>query len=204
MLCFCLSLFLFPQLAFADDYAAKQAEAEAALQSLNILMGNFEEKSLEYDAAMLEQEEAEKKVEEAQETIKEKTGEIEKFQGKLSSRMKDMYRNGELNFVDVLLNSATFEEFSSNVFLLDRINANDSQLIEQTKAAKEELEKAKTEYEEQSDRAANAAQEALEAKEDLSSQISDMQAVYDGLSAEAQTILASRPEAPPPENRNGS
>lgn len=203
-LCFCLSLFLFPQLAFADDYAAKQAEAEAALQSLNILMGNFEQKSLEYDAAMLEQEEAEKKVEEAQETIKEKTGEIEKFQGKLSSRMKDMYRNGELNFVDVLLNSATFEEFSSNVFLLDRINANDSQLIEQTKAAKEELEKAKTEYEEQSDRAANAAQEALEAKEDLSSQISDMQAVYDGLSAEAQALLVSRSEAAPLENGNSN
>ena len=114
--------------------------------------------------------------------------------------MEEMYRNGELNFVDVLLNSATFEEFSSNVFLLDRINANDSQLIEQTKAAKEELEKAKTEYEEQSDRAAKAAQEALEAKEDLSSQISDMQAVYDGLSAEAQTLLASRSEAAPLEN----
>ena len=203
-LCFCLSLFLFPQLAFADDYTAKQAEAEAALQSLNILMGNFEQKSLEYDAAVLEQEEAEKKVEEAQETIKEKTGEIEKFQGKLSSRMKEMYRNGELNFVDVLLNSATFEEFSSNVFLLDRINANDSQLIEQTKTAKEELEKAKTEYEEQSDRATKAAQEALEAKEDLSSQISDMQAVYDGLSAEAQTLLASKSEAAPLENGNSN
>ena len=195
---------MFPQLAFADDYAAKQAEAEAALQSLNILMGNFEQKSLEYDAAMLEQEEAEKKVEEAQETIKEKTGEIENFQGKLSSRMKEMYRNGELNFVDVLLNSATFEEFSSNVFLLDRINANDSQLIEQTKAAKEELEKAKTEYEEQSDRAAKAAQEALEAKEDLSAQISDVQAVYDGLSAEAQTLLASKSEAAPLENYGSS
>lgn len=199
-----MSLFLFPQLAFADDYTAKQAEAEAALQSLNVLMGNFEQKSLEYDAAMLEQEEAEKKVEEAQETIKEKTGEIEKFQGKLSSRMEEMYRNGELNFVDVLLNSATFEEFSSNVFLLDRINANDSQLIEQTKAAKEELEEAKTEYEEQSDRAAKAAQEALEAKEDLSSQISDMQAVYDGLSAEAQALLASRSEAAPLENGDSS
>ena len=203
-LCFCLSLFLFPQLAFADDYAAKQAEAEAALQSLNILMGNFEQKSLEYDAAVLEQEEAEKKVEEAQETIKEKTGEIEKFQGKLSSRMEEMYRNGELNFVDVLLNSATFEEFSSNVFLLDRINANDSQLIEQTKTAKEELEKAKTEYEEQSDRASKAAQEALEAKEDLSSQISNMQAVYDGLSAEAQTLLASKSEAASLENGNSN
>ena len=195
---------MFPQVAFADDYAAKQAEAEAALQSLNVLMGNFEQKSLEYDAAVIEQEEAEKKVEEAQETIKEKTGEIEKFRGKLSSRMEDMYRNGELSFVDVLLNSATFEEFSSNVFLLDRINANDSQLIEQTKAAKEELEKAKTEYEEQSNRAANAAQEALEVKEDLSSQISDMQAVYNGLSAEAQTILASRSEAAPLENSSSS
>ena len=203
-LCFCLSFFLFPQLAFADDYAAKQAEAEAALQSLNILMGNFEQKSLEYDDAVLEQEEAEKKVEEAQETIKEKTGEIEKFQGKLSSRMEEMYRNGELNFVDVLLNSATFEEFSSNVFLLDRINANDSQLIEQTKTAKEELEKAKTEYEEQSDRAAKAAQEALEAKEDLSSQISNMQAVYDGLSAEAQTLLVSKSEAASLENGNSN
>ena len=167
-------------------------------------MGNFEQKSLEYDAAVLEQEEAEKKVEEAQETIKEKTGEIEKFQGKLSSRMEEMYRNGELNFVDVLLNSATFEEFSSNVFLLDRINANDSQLIEQTKTAKEELEKAKTEYEEQSDRAAKAAQEALEAKEDLSSQISNMQAVYDGLSAEAQTLLASKSEAASLENGNSN
>jgi cell wall-associated NlpC family hydrolase len=186
---------LFPQLTFADDYAAKQAEAEAALQSLNTLMENIREKSLEYDAAVVEQKEAEEKVEKAQKTIEEKTGEIEKLQSKLGSRMEEMYREGNLSFVDVLLNSATFEEFSSNVFLLDRINANDGQLIEETKNAREELEEAKAEYQEQSDKAAKAAQEALEVKEDLASQISSMRAVYDGLSSEAQTLLASRSEA---------
>lgn len=158
-------------------------------------MENFREKSLEYDAAVLEQEEAEKKVEEAQKTIEEKTAEIEKLQSKLGSRMEEMYREGSLSFVDVLLNSVTFEEFSSNLSLLDRINANDSQLIEQTKDAREKLEEAKTEHKEQSDKAAKAAQEALEAKEDLALQISDVQAIYDGLSSEAQTLLASRSEA---------
>lgn len=190
-----MSIFLFPQSTFADDYASKQAEAEAALQSLNTLMENFREKSLEYDAAVLEQKEAEEKVEKAQKTIEEKTKEIEKLQSKLGSRMEEMYREGNLSFVDVLLNSATFEEFSSNVFLLDRINANDGQLIEETKAAREELEEAKAEYQEQSDKATRAAQEAFEVKEDLASQISSMRAVYDGLSSEAQTLLASRSEA---------
>lgn len=188
----CAAALVVPTAAFADEATSKQAEAEAALQSLNTMMARLDEANANYNAALAEQDEAEKKVEEAQETIDQKTEEIEEYQEKLGTRARSMYRTGSSTFIDVLFGSATFDEFATNLDILNTMNEDDATMVAETKAAREELEAAKAELEEQSKLAAKKTEEAAKLRDEANQMAADMQAAYSDLSAEAIALLASQ------------
>lgn len=188
----CLAALITPTIAFADDAISKQAEAEAALQSLNTMMANLDEANKNYNDALKAQEEAEKKVDEAQETIDKKTKEIEGYQSRLSVRARDMYRADSANFLDVVFNSTTFEEFATNFDILNKMNENDAEIVEDAKAAREELWKAKAELEEQSRIAKEKTDEAAALRYEANQMAAEMQDAYTRLSAEAEELVASQ------------
>ena len=188
----CVSVLTIPTIAFADEAANKQAEAEAALQSLNVMMARLDEANANYNAALEEQDDAEKKVEEAQKTIDEKTKEIEGYQNRLSERARDMYRADSANFLDVVFNSTTFDEFATNLDILNKMNENDAEIVEEAKAAREELWEAKAELEEQSRIAKEKTDEAAALRYEANQMASEMQDAYTRLSAEAEDLVASQ------------
>ena len=59
-----------------------------------------------------------------------------------------MYRTGGSTFIDVLFGSATFDEFATNMDMLNTMNEDDANTVAETKTAREELEAAKAELEE--------------------------------------------------------
>ena len=181
--------------AFADDYASKQAEADAALQSLNIMLAELDQASANYQAAVAAQAQAEQNVAEAQATIDEKTAQIADNQEKLGSRARSMYRSGSSTFLDVLLGSATFDDFATNWDTLTQLNQNDADLVAETKAAREDLQTAKVALDEESARAAQASEEAAAAQETAAQQATAMQTTYEQLSAEAYDLLVQEQQA---------
>lgn len=188
----CAAALAVPTVAFADEAASKQAEAEAALQSLNTMMARLDEANANYSAALEAQDAAEKKVEEAQKTIDQKTVEIEEHQEKLGTRARSMYRTGGSTFIDVLFGSATFDEFATNMDMLNTMNEDDANTVAETKAAREELEAAKAELEEQSKLAAEKTKEAAALRDEANKMASEMQTAYSQLSAEATAMLAAQ------------
>lgn len=188
----CAAALVVPTAAFADEATSKQAEAEAALQSLNTMMIRLDEANANYNAALAEQDEAEKKVEEAQKTIDQKTEEIEEYQEQLGTRARSMYRTGSSTFIDVLFGSATFDEFATNLDILNTMNEDDANMVAETKAARAELEAAKVELDEQSKRAKEKTEEAAKLRDEANQMAADMQAAYAGLSAEATALLTAQ------------
>lgn len=188
----CAISLIVPTAAFADEYASKQAEAEAALQSLNTMMIRLDEANKNYNDALAEQEEAEKKVEEAQNTIDKKTKEIEEYQGKLSDRARSMYRADSATFLDVLFNSTTFNEFATNMDILNDMNESDAEMVSKAKAARDELWKAKAVLDEQSKLAAEKTEEAAMLRHEANKMAAEMQEAYSELSDEAASILKSQ------------
>jgi peptidoglycan hydrolase CwlO-like protein len=178
-----------PQAAFADDAASKQAEADAALASLKNMQTSLDEASNEYTQALADQEEAQSKMDEAQTQIDEQTGKIEDYQKQLGTRARSMYRTGSNTFLDVLLGSSTFEEFSSNWDILNSMNDQDAELVSETKTAREQIEASKQQYAEQEQVAAQKTAEAAEIKSQAEATVASMQSVYDNLSAEAAVLL---------------
>ncbi|HIS39727.1 MAG TPA: C40 family peptidase [Candidatus Aphodovivens avistercoris] len=179
-----------PTKAYADPTAAdKQAEAQSVLASLNAMQEQLDTASNDYYAALEEQEQAQQKMEEAQGRIDEATDEIADLQERLGDRARSMYRNGSATILDVLLGSSSFSEFVTNWDMLDKMNQNDTDLVNETKDLRQQIEDEKAVYAEQEQIAADKAAEAKEIKDEAEATVAEMQATYDSLSAEAAELL---------------
>lgn len=179
-----------PTKAYADPTAAdKQAEAQSVLASLNAMQEQLDTASNDYYAALEEQEQAQQKMEEAQGRIDEATDEIADLQERLGDRARSMYRNGSATILDVLLGSSSFSEFVTNWDMLDKMNQNDTDLVNETKDLRQQIEDEKAVYAEQEQIAADKAGEAKEIKDEAEATVAEMQATYDSLSAEAAELL---------------
>jgi|GEM_PF-292316 len=86
---------------------------------------------------------------ELEDEIERKQDEIEHKQQLLGERMSTAYKTGNRGVLELLFSAANFEEFTSNVYYLDKITASDRQMIEDIKAVKEELEQDKLALEDQ-------------------------------------------------------
>ncbi len=63
-------------------------------------------------------------------------------------RLRDIYENGQVNYLDVLLGSADFRDFASRMYLLQRVIRRDFDLIDRLEVQKEALLEQKAQLEE--------------------------------------------------------
>ena len=169
--------------------AEKQAEVDTALASLENMQVALDEASQKYTQCILDEEAARARMEECQQRIEEKTEEMHGLQDVLSSRARNIYRQGNDSFIDVLLGADSFEQFASNWSLLNSITNQDADLVAQSRAAREELEEAHVELEKQEKIAQENLEEAEKVRIEAEAMVVEMQAIYDSLSAEAAELL---------------
>ena len=176
--------------ALADPSSAdKRAEADTALASLNAMQGKLDQASNDHYAALSEQEEAEANRDAAQARIDEANEQIADLQDRLGERARSMYRSGSSSMLDLLLGSTTFQAFATNWDMLAQINENDSEMVQQAKDLRAEVEAEEAVYAEQARVAEEKAAEAARIEADAAATVESMQATYDGLSAEAAELL---------------
>ena len=184
-----------PRAAHAVTAAEKQAEADAVYASLVDMQQQLDVASSNYTQALFELEDAQARMKECQAQIDEKTSEIASLQDQLATRARAMYRSGGNHFLEVLVGSSTFEEFASNMDLLNDMNEDDAVLVATTKQARADLEAAEREYAEQERVAQEKTDEAAQIEAEAEATVAEMQAVYDNLSAEAAELLEQERKA---------
>lgn len=180
---------IIPEFAFAETAAEKQAEADAVRNQLVGLQADLETAGENYYAALDEQESAQRSMEEQQVKIDETTEEIEGLQDRLSTRARSMYRSGSTTFIDFLLGASSFAEFTQNWELLNQINANDADLVDQTKAAREQLQAAKDEFARQEQISAQKAAECKQIHDEVQVKVQNATELMNSLDEEARALL---------------
>ena len=180
---------IIPEFAFAETAAEKQAEADAVRNQLVGLQADLETAGENYYAALDEQESAQRSMEEQLVKIDETTEEIEGLQDRLSTRARSMYRSGSTTFIDFLLGASSFAEFTQNWELLNQINANDADLVDQTKAAREQLQAAKDEFARQEQIAAQKAAECKQIHDEVQVKVQNATELMNSLDDEARALL---------------
>ena len=172
-----------PISAFAVTSAEKYAEADEILERIDAMQTELSAAKDDYEVALEANEAATIAMGEAQERIDAAVGRIDELQERLGARAAQMYKNGRYSFLDVFLGSTTFEEFLTNWDMVELINAQDANLVQETKDVRSEAEDARQEYSDQKDLAAAKMEEA----DALAKKIEATQA---SLKEEAQKITA--------------
>ncbi|MBQ9955372.1 MAG: C40 family peptidase [Eggerthellaceae bacterium] len=175
--------------AFATTSAEKKAEADAVRNQLVGLQADLEAASDKYHKAIEDQQAAHTAMEAEQAKIDAANERIAVIQSHLSTRACSMYRNGSTSFIDFLLGSSSFEEFTQNWDLLNAMNDNDAQMVEETKTLRAELEAAKAEYQRQEQIAAEKAAEAKAIQDEVQKKVDEASRLVAKLDEEARILL---------------
>ena len=184
-----------PTTAFAATAAEKQAEADAVRNQLVGLQADLEAAADSYKQALDAQEVAQAAMEAEQVKIDEANGKIADLQDKLGTRARSMYRSGSSSFLDFVMGAASFEEFTQNWDLLNKMNENDGQMVDETKTLREELQASKDEYARQEKIAADKAAEAKVIQAEAEAKVAQATELVNSLDAEAQALLAEEQAA---------
>ncbi|MBQ6390482.1 MAG: C40 family peptidase [Eggerthellaceae bacterium] len=183
-----MAMAMFASPAYAVTAAEKEAEAEEALKQLHSMQETLQQTSSEYYQSLAEYQDAVTLRDAAQARIDEITKEIASIQSRLGERARDMYRHGSASFVDLLFGAATFDEFTQNLAVLNRVNESDAKMVSDQRKYREEAEKQKEEYAKQTAIADDKAKKAGEAYQKSQKLVVQMEETYNSLSAEAARL----------------
>ena len=179
----------------APTAAEKQAEAESVLANLSSMQETLDRLSVEYGEAVAAQEQAEANRDAANARLNEINEQITDLRDRLNSRAREMYRNGSVSYLDILLGAGTFEDFATSWDLLNKVNENDTAMVQMRKELAVEAEEQANIYDEQAAVASEKADEAAQAAEQAQATMGEMQALYESLSAEAAQLLEEERKA---------
>jgi murein DD-endopeptidase MepM/ murein hydrolase activator NlpD len=133
---------------------AQQRKAELARRKEQTIAGQLRAIQEELDTAEAEYEAVNDQLENTELHIKSNvelsnrlTKKLEAQTKTLHRRIRDIYKNGQINYLDVLLGAKDFNDFVSRMDILKKILAYDNALIQGTKTDREALRKAKEQLE---------------------------------------------------------
>lgn len=145
-------------LAYAESLSEINRQKEDVKSDLQALTGSIEEQQKEVDKIQADLDKKQAEIDASEAKISEAAAEIEQTkqemaerQEGLEKRLRVMYKNGSVGYLDVLLGSNSLSEFLSNVELVQKIYSNDQDTLKELEKQHEELEAMRRELEKKKD-----------------------------------------------------
>lgn len=121
------------------DYDEIKNQQEEVSNDLAKVEADIEALQPDVDAAEKEVNEANARVLDIQNQIVQKKEEMSKREDGLNERLRVMYKNGSVGYIDVLLNSGSISELISNLEMIQLIYKNDIMTLDTLEKEQEEL-----------------------------------------------------------------
>ena len=178
-----------PPDADAVTAAEKRAEADEVFTQIDSLQTSLNEVTDRYYNATAAHDEALALRDEAAAQIEEESARIEVLQKELSSFATGMYKQGGTqSYLDVLLDTTSFDDFVTSWDACSDISARGTALLTSAQEARDNLEKSKAAYEEQSKRAEDEMNTAEESMAQIEATQEALRVQASKLSAEADEL----------------
>jgi len=144
-ICFILiSLILTPSVfGTPSSLSGKRKEAEELKKDLDEMDEKLSMATENYNEACYLLNKTKKEIKTNQANLDKATKDLAAFNLALNSRVEGIYKHGEVDFVEVLFNTKSFEDFIAQLDILKRIGQNDAELVEVVTIKKAEIEKNK-------------------------------------------------------------
>ncbi len=190
---FLMCVFFLSSPSFAYSVTSEElfAEAESIMQEIDVLQTSINEETERYEAALADRDQALSSAKAAQKRIEEEQERMDLFQEELALIMTDMYKSGGASsFLDVMLDSVSFEEFLTKWDSLSAYSNQGADLVRNARAAKQAQEAAKKDYEQQMDVASKKMEEAENTKKGIEEKQEALRVEAEKISEEAAELQA--------------
>ncbi len=199
----CLAATLVPAAAFADPSAtsadsAASADAstqdaiDAAAQKLSQLSSQAESAAVALASIESRIESTKTEIEDTQAEIATKREELQGAKVNLGTTVQEAYKNGNVSYLSVLLDSASFEEFSTRFYMFSKIAAKRADTIQTVTTLAQELESAEQQLSATLDEQQQLKVEAASKKTAAEESVAQQQAIFDSLTEEQKEAVNAR------------
>ncbi|MGI9952197.1 peptidoglycan DD-metalloendopeptidase family protein [Moorellaceae bacterium AZ2] len=118
---------------------SRESEGQELLEQLEKLEAEIKAKEQEIQRLDAELKAAQARVDQAAAELAQAEAAQEKRINLFRQRLKEIYQNGQVSYLEVLLQSASFSDFLVRMELLGKIAENDMRLVEEIKAERERI-----------------------------------------------------------------
>ncbi len=153
-------------------------------EKLRVIQERLAAANAQYKAVKDELDETERKLEENQAALEKAQEEMEKHMRILRRRLRDIYQNGQINYLDVLFGAKDFNDFVTRMELLKRVIKHDYDLIMEIKAQRALILTKKAELEKNKQDIEKLEQSARAKKQEIENTRAEEQAVLDRVTNE--------------------
>lgn len=185
-----------------NESRAKEKSLGDQVNSLEQQINSKQSDIDELEAAISE---AQAKLETLEEELAAAEEKVNTQNENLNARLRNMYKNGSVGFIDVLMDSGSFSEFLNNLSLVEKVYTSDQDVLEELQKAYDEIDAKKKEIEtlqaELSESKATMEEQksSLEAdkasvekkKSEIAADSAETQRELDKLEADAQALTSS-------------
>lgn len=176
----------------------------ASAASLSELRDQISEKKSELNKGKEQEESLTQKLNELEQAIYKNETKLTKLEAELAAaqekvdtqtenlngRLRNMYKNGSIGFLDVLLDSGSFSEFLTNLDLVEIIYSSDKDVLNELEEAHDEVETKKKEVETLQAELKESQAVVEKEKEAIAASNEENEKMLDELQAEADRVTA--------------
>lgn len=168
---------------------AEQArkKEQTVAEQLRTIQAELDSAQGEYDSINDLLAETEQQIKANTELAAQLTKKLEAQRKVLERRLRDIYKNGQVNYLDVLFGAKDFNDFVTRMDLLKRILAYDTALIQGTRADREKLAKAKAQLETDRAKIVDLRKLAAEKRAQVAARRQERQGVLNAATNERET-----------------
>ena len=172
----------------------KKKEISNAMERLILTQEELAEAKRKLAAIESRQQALSIKIRQNEAALAAKQKEYDKSRSVYKKRLRDIYENGQVNYLDVLLGAADFRDFSSRMYLLQRVIRRDFALIDRLEEQREALLPQKAELDDIRKQLAAAHAESQKEKEIVAQKTVERQKLYEQALAEKAQLDAEYEE----------
>ena len=171
-----------------DDLSSVEKEQEDVSNQMSQIVKDIKAAQAVVDNLTYQINKTTKDIADVEENIKKKEKEMREREDNLNERLKVMYKNGSVGFIDILLGSNSISEFISNMEIIQKIYKNDMEVLETLEKEHEEMEQQKAALKTKKEKLAVQQEEMKVKKADLDKKKKALEKKEDELKAEADRL----------------
>lgn len=119
--------------------AAAREKADAASSSLSEVVSQLSELQEQSNELQAKSDKLQASIDDNSAKLEQKKQELEQRMVIYKKRLRDIYISGQVNYLDVLLGAKDFSDFSSRMYLLQKIISSDISMLDEIKKATDEI-----------------------------------------------------------------